>query len=282
MIVDPDFLTHWKTQALVEALDDHAAPVYVIALWSHCQLRRVDRFEGVDHSTFAKICRYPFKGDSVVFFEAMKECGFVEVEGDTVIARGWAETNSRLYSSWENGRFGGRPANPHKTQQKPKIDKVELGTLEKRREDRRRKEKSTPPTPSEASPSARSKLSGIFGRREKTAWSEKEEKSFRKLAQIEDYDLDLLERYYAANRKKPDNICRRDLFTLLNNFQGELDRARDWCEKHPVKTKVVRFAQPKPKEEEDWTPDQVADNKRRFQEMVSQVQGVRQVEEPAT
>lgn len=141
MIVDPDFLTHWKTQALTEALDnDTAAPSYVIALWAHCQLRRTDRFEGISHGTFAKICRYPFKGDSGAFFEAMKECGFVDIEGDMIIAHGWAEANAKLITSWQNGKLGGRSVNPTGTQQEPKKQKVELGTLEKRREDRRREE----------------------------------------------------------------------------------------------------------------------------------------------
>lgn len=133
MIVDPDFLTHWKTQALKEALEDEAAPVYVIALWAHCQLRRADRFHGIDHSTFAKICRYPFKGDSVAFFAAMKTCGFVDIEGDTIIVHGWAEVNSKLFSNWRNGRLGGRVANPRRTQQEPKNEKPDLGTLDKER-----------------------------------------------------------------------------------------------------------------------------------------------------
>lgn len=143
MIVDPDFLTHWKTQALKETLEDEAAPVYVIALWAHCQLRRTDRFEGISHGTFAKICRYPFKGDSGSFFEAMRDCGFVDIEGDTVVVHGWAEVNSKLFSNWQNGTLGGRPRNPQQTHEKPKNEKPELGTLDKEREDRKDKREST-------------------------------------------------------------------------------------------------------------------------------------------
>lgn len=139
MIIDPDFLTHWKTQALREALEDEAAPVYVIALWAHCQLRRTDRFPGISHATFAKICRYPFKGDSGAFFEAMQSCGFVDIEGDTVIVHGWAEVNSKLFANWKNGKVGGRVANPQRTQREPKNEKRELGTLDKEREERKEK-----------------------------------------------------------------------------------------------------------------------------------------------
>lgn len=42
-------------------------------------------------------------------------------------------------------------------------------------------------------------------------------------------DLDLIERYYAAERRKDDKgIHRRDLQTFLNNYPSELDRAHAW------------------------------------------------------
>jgi hypothetical protein len=42
MIVDPDFLDHWRTRMLVDALQDECAPMYIIRVWAHCQQRRGD------------------------------------------------------------------------------------------------------------------------------------------------------------------------------------------------------------------------------------------------
>jgi hypothetical protein len=45
VIVDPDFLDHWRTRMLVDALGgDECAPMYVIRVWAHCQQRRGDSF----------------------------------------------------------------------------------------------------------------------------------------------------------------------------------------------------------------------------------------------
>ena len=45
MIVETDFLTHWKTNSLIDALDDPAAPCYLLHLWAHCQTRKEYRFD---------------------------------------------------------------------------------------------------------------------------------------------------------------------------------------------------------------------------------------------
>jgi len=50
------------------------------------------------------------------------------------------------------------------------------------------------------------------------------------------YEWPLLEAYYAADIPARDDIRRRDLATLLNNWSGELTRARRWSEQtgwHP-------------------------------------------------
>ncbi len=66
------------------------------------------------------------------------------------------------------------------------------------------------------------RLAALFHRRETTPWSEKEIDAFKALGKIEEEDLNLLERYFATR----DPYLRKDLGTLLNNFAGELDRAR--------------------------------------------------------
>ncbi|MEZ0388354.1 MAG: hypothetical protein ACAI34_14870 [Verrucomicrobium sp.] len=67
-----------------------------------------------------------------------------------------------------------------------------------------------------------------FHRRDSTRWSHKERQLYDKLdpaAQTSPDDLDLLERYMQACEFR-----RRDLLTLLNHWNGELDRARQWSQ----------------------------------------------------
>lgn len=68
------------------------------------------------------------------------------------------------------------------------------------------------------------RLCSLFRRRPTTPWSAKEIKAFRKIP-FEEEELKLVESYYTAHIPK-DDFRRRDLGTLLNNWQGEVDRAR--------------------------------------------------------
>lgn len=118
MIVEPDFLTHWKTLMLINELGDRAAPTYVIALWAHCQNRRSDSFSNLAPNALKAICR--FEGEASKLRSALERCGFLDVNGDAVVVHGWAETNAKLLANWTNGSTGGRPRkNPTGTQLKP-------------------------------------------------------------------------------------------------------------------------------------------------------------------
>ncbi len=73
----------------------------------------------------------------------------------------------------------------------------------------------------------------LFKRRLDTHWSEKEVKRYRQLVKdrvLSDEALELIGRYYVYQRKQENGIHRRDLYTFLNNFAGELDRAQAWDE----------------------------------------------------
>ncbi len=77
------------------------------------------------------------------------------------------------------------------------------------------------------------RISMLFKRRLDTHWSEKEVKRYRQLIKdqvMSDSALELISRYYVYQRKKENGIHRRDLYTFLNNFAGELDRAQAWDE----------------------------------------------------
>lgn len=73
------------------------------------------------------------------------------------------------------------------------------------------------------------RIAKLFNRKETTEWSPKEIKAFKSLLKrgvITTDALDALDAYYAAERAKgKDGWHRRDLYTFLNNFDGEVDRA---------------------------------------------------------
>ncbi|MBN2785363.1 MAG: hypothetical protein JXR25_11085 [Pontiellaceae bacterium] len=147
MIVQPDFLDHWKTCLLCDLLNDTAAPLYVIRLWAHCQNRKTHRLQRTNMAMLKAICKAPQDADA--FERAMLEAGFIEIESDEIIAHDWDEANASLIASWHNGRNGGRPRmnkppkthgypkdNPKQTQGEPMANPDET---DKRRVDREEK-----------------------------------------------------------------------------------------------------------------------------------------------
>ena len=63
-----------------------------------------------------------------------------------------------------------------------------------------------------------------FNRRPSTVWSEKEQKAWKAL-KLEDEDLEILQWFYTESGYQ---YLRKDLQTLLNNWRGEVDRARNY------------------------------------------------------
>ena len=126
MIIDPDFLDHWRTRMLVDLLGgDEFAPVYLIRLWAHCQTRKGDRF-AMPAAGLKALCK--FGGDAGLLESSMIEAGFVQRDFAEIYVPKWAEKNSALLAAWDNGKRGGRPKketqlkptdNPDETQTKP-------------------------------------------------------------------------------------------------------------------------------------------------------------------
>jgi hypothetical protein len=76
------------------------------------------------------------------------------------------------------------------------------------------------------------RIATLYRRRLTTAWGDKEVKAFKKLQPIDMEELSLVEEYVASEREKEARgekaIHRKDLQTFLNNYRGEVDRAREW------------------------------------------------------
>jgi hypothetical protein len=107
MIVQPNFPDHWKTQMLVQLLEDPAGPVYVLRLWGHCQNAKAWRFEKLTPQAIRAICRYP--GDAKKLDDALCESGYLRRVDAVVEVLNWEKHNAGLIASWENGKLGGRP-----------------------------------------------------------------------------------------------------------------------------------------------------------------------------
>lgn len=67
------------------------------------------------------------------------------------------------------------------------------------------------------------RINKLYTRRETTRWSDKETQALKK-AQIDPQDLAVIERARALGY----TYYRRDILTLLNNFNAETDRCRDY------------------------------------------------------
>lgn len=81
----------------------------------------------------------------------------------------------------------------------------------------------------EAFTALKSEISAIIGRKPTTRWLDKEEKALRKLFPYAKADLVALRAYYLAELPESEDYRRRQLYTLLNNFSGEIDRAQKWA-----------------------------------------------------
>ncbi len=130
MIITADFLDHWKTKLLIQTLDDPEAPFGLIRLWAHCQSRKTDRFDpGKLNPSILKAITQS-RANKEALWNAFTESGFLDQHQDgSIEAHGFYEANASLFSSWENGKKGGRPSkekpaeNPTETQPEPKEEK---------------------------------------------------------------------------------------------------------------------------------------------------------------
>jgi len=122
VIVDPDFLDHWRTRMLVDALGgDEAAPMYVLRIWGHCQQRRGDSFV-MPAAGLKALCRAFC--DAQALETALIDAGFIQRDGASLSVPKWSEKNASLIAAWANGKTGGRPKkepaeNPAETQKEP-------------------------------------------------------------------------------------------------------------------------------------------------------------------
>lgn len=65
-----------------------------------------------------------------------------------------------------------------------------------------------------------------FNRRASTLWTEREMKGLRRILDTPEKDVQVIEWYYGRDIPEATDWRRRDILTLLNNWPGEVDRAK--------------------------------------------------------
>ena len=145
MIVESDFLDHWKTQMLITTLNDPLAPCYLIRLWAHCQQRKEYCFDSAKLTPAILKAITRSTSDKQALWDGFMEVGFLDLHEDgTVEAHGFFDTNSQLCVNWTNGKKGGRPKkkpNPEKPIQNPTVTQPEPKEGRERGEEKEEAEK---------------------------------------------------------------------------------------------------------------------------------------------
>lgn len=102
MIIETDFVNHWKTRALATAVGRGEALQALLLLWGHCQTRKAWEFE-LTPLMLAGICSY--EGEAEKLWKAMMELRWIvpAVEPGWFQVRGWGEVNASLVGKWAGG-----------------------------------------------------------------------------------------------------------------------------------------------------------------------------------
>lgn len=102
MIIEPDFLTHWKLKALISAVGKAEALKALLSLWAHCQRRKAWEFQ-LTPLMLAGIC--DFEGEAQKLWDAMKELVWIEPAEELGWFRvhDWDVTNASLIGRWAGG-----------------------------------------------------------------------------------------------------------------------------------------------------------------------------------
>lgn len=109
MIVQPDFVEHWKSRQLVNLTGDESALLAVLRLWTHCQHSKRSEFPHMTPAQLASVCHWGSRKPAC--HVALVKAGFVDrLSPRGFAAHQWSEHNAQLIQKWNAGAKGGRPA----------------------------------------------------------------------------------------------------------------------------------------------------------------------------
>lgn len=214
------YWSHRKTLRLAALLGPQYAYIPV-RLWCYAAENQPDGdFSKYLPEELAMLLGY--SGDACSMLEALQQAGFL----DGMIVHDWHDHNAYHEKFAERARKAAAA----------RWDKKGKGQERKGKERRQAlladglsNASSIPTEKKDVFPTTeRAKIiASLFSRRLTTAWDAKEIKAFRATQKHPDEDFNLVVDFY---RESGSPFLRKDLGTFLNNFTGELDRARKWKE----------------------------------------------------
>jgi hypothetical protein len=149
---------------------------------------------------------------------AMEQVGWMECGDGFLAAPRFHEHNGQ--SAKRRAQDSVRKVSARKADKCPHEKRTKSG-LEKRREE------CIIPNPLET------QIGALLGRRPTTRWSKKEKAALKAIAPIDPEDMAILEKFYSANIAPDLDHRRTSIQTLLNNWNGEIDKARLYSLQNP-------------------------------------------------
>ena len=260
MILEPSFLHHWKTKSLRKILGEKGIS-YLLRLWGHAQNSRSATLK---IPPFAIAAIAEFDGEPEELINALVQCQFLVGDAEN----GWElyafeERNASLFRNWKNGKKGGRPSNPNKTQEKPNNNPNQTQTkpneslglvseTDKTRQDKTRQDNPLTPLKGgrlsahekrnklvEENIEAWDRINRFFNPNSKRLWTLYEVDLWKVIVQHKSDDqvekeLDLLEKFYAKRKQALEagktNLWKTTVQILLRNWLDQLARAETYNE----------------------------------------------------
>ena len=101
MILETDFVDHWKTQRLVYICGPDAV-LCLLRIWSYCQQRKRWQFDAAQASIIEWIGKW--NGEKGLLLATLKEVGFIDEEEDGEFSmHDFENVNGKMVSNWANG-----------------------------------------------------------------------------------------------------------------------------------------------------------------------------------
>jgi hypothetical protein len=259
MRVLPSLLNHPKFQRLRRMVGDRAAE-YLLRIWGHCEEnQKGELWVGANDEYVEIVCAYT--GENGILFRSLVNCGFLDQKRNGVLVHDWNATNSRAVSNWELGtrekknkrsqseangkpRLSQREANGKPTRSRmnecmkgtPIVPNGDIEEVSEQSDsgveslpsepDFEKKEKGAGIVDLDGLERAR----GLFRMRAGTPLDASQARAWRKAAPAvratAERDWLALEWWFGIAADSPlARFRRKDLAQLLNNWNGEIERA---------------------------------------------------------
>jgi len=250
MKIDPGFITHWKTERLLDQLGGDGL-VVLFRLWGQAQIKR--EWKGLTLNPKRLAMETKWKGDENHLFSILTDPDapwLDKNEDGTFDIHGFEDHQKQVIHLWAQGGKGGRPKKDSIVKDKNKEDTysssssssypicqpngnhmvLDVDSTKKKKTDKKSKTDKV-----EFNNETMQRINSWFGRRPETKWTIQEKETFDAIDQPErgEAQLDGMEQFYLAEETENEKLHRRTtLSTLLNNWLGELDKARAYAKKH--------------------------------------------------